>query len=153
MTALTLRPARPTDACRLGALLTDAVEDVPWKPRLRSAAEDIAEAGRMIEAGWVTVAEAPERRILGFLAREGAYVHALMIAAEAQGQGIGRRLVDDAKDRSPELRLWTFARNERARRFYAREGFAEIARTDGAGNDEGLADIHFHWSREGIPHE
>ncbi|MHA6344955.1 GNAT family N-acetyltransferase [Roseivivax sp. CAU 1761] len=145
--AIALRPARPTDAGRLGALLTEAVAGPGWKPRLRSGAEDIAEAGRMIDFGWVSVAEDRRGRILGFLAREGGYVHALIVAAEAQGRGIGRQLVAAAKAEAPELRLWTFARNRRARRFYEREGFAEIARGDGRGTDEGLADVQFRWRR------
>ena len=55
-----------------------------------------------------------------------------------------------AKDRSDRLELWCFQRNEAARRFYAREGFAEVEWTEGADNDEGLPDVRLVWqaSRE-----
>ncbi len=40
------------------------------------------------------------------------------------GQGIGARLLTFAKRHRPEgLRLWTFASNVRAQRFYERQGF------------------------------
>lgn len=145
---IALRPARPTDAGRLGALLTEAVATPAWKPALRSAAQDIAESGRMIDFGWVTVAEDFEGRLAGFVAREEAYVHALIVAPWARGAGVGRRLLAAAKTDSPELLLWTFEKNHGARRFYAREGFAEVARTAGHATDEGLADVHFRWQRE-----
>ncbi len=40
-----------------------------------------------------------------------------------------------AKVGRERLTLWAFQQNGAALRFYAREGFAEIARTDGAGNE------------------
>ncbi|TNF17201.1 MAG: GNAT family N-acetyltransferase, partial [Rhodobacteraceae bacterium] len=75
--SVVLRPARSTDAGKLGSMITEAAGSRPWKPRLHSGAEDIAHAGAMIENGWVTVAEASRTgALLGFLAREGAYIHA-----------------------------------------------------------------------------
>ena len=52
------------------------------------------------------------------------------------------------KARAGRLWLWTFQANLGAQRFYLREGFAEVRRTDGAGNDEGLPDIQYHWPAE-----
>ena len=50
-----------------------------------------------------------------------------------------------AKARRPEgLTLWTFVANEGARRFYAREGFVEVGRTEGE-NEEGLPDVLLAW--------
>lgn len=147
-----LRPARPTDAGTLGEMMTEAVSDRPWKPRLHSGAEDIAHAGEMIERGWVTVAESRDGgSLLGFLAREGAYVHALFIAPAAQGCGIGRQLVSAAQAESPRLELWTFEANGRAKRFYERAGFAIVARGDGTSNAEGLPDIHYRWEAPVAP--
>lgn len=144
-----LRPATPTDAGRLGAMIGAAVVSHPWKPRLHSAAEDIAHAGTMIERGWVTVAAAPDSAApLGFLARDGAYVHALFVAPEAQGAGIGRALIEHAKAQSPQLDLWTFAANEGAQRFYERAGFAVLERGDGSQNEEGLPEIRYRWQAE-----
>ena len=51
----------------------------------------------------------------------------LYIAPGHQGHGIGRRLVDLAKAVSPAgLTLYTFQVNERARRFYERNGFTVV---------------------------
>ncbi|MCA0939556.1 GNAT family N-acetyltransferase [Salipiger pacificus] len=140
-----LRPARPTDAGSLGAMITDAVAAHAWKPTLHSGAEDIAHAGTMIERGWVTVAETPGGALLGFLAREGAYVHALFVTPEAQGCGIGRTLLEDAQRTARRLELWTFLANNRAQRFYERAGFAVTRRGDGSANEEGLPDLFYVW--------
>ncbi|EPX82051.1 GNAT family N-acetyltransferase [Salipiger mucosus] len=144
-----LRPARSTDAGTLGALMTEAVAQRAWKPRLHSGAQDIAHAGRMIDAGWVTVAEDAAGAPLGFLAREGAYVHALFVAGPARGTGLGRALIGEAQRACDRLELWTFAANSGARRFYERAGFAEVHLGDGRDNDEGLPDVHYRWERRG----
>ena len=53
--------------------------------------------------------------------------------------------LDVAKAERPEgLTLWAFVANEGALRFYAREGFVEVARTDGD-NEEGLPDVMLRW--------
>ncbi|MEC9103792.1 MAG: GNAT family N-acetyltransferase, partial [Pseudomonadota bacterium] len=108
-----------------------------------SEAENIAHLGRLIDLGWVRVAV--DGVIRGFLAREGAYVHALYVARGARGSGIGRRLIEDAKAQVDQLELHTFEANAGARRFYLRMGFAEAERSDGARNDEGLPDIRYVW--------
>lgn len=141
-----LRAARSTDAGKLGAILSGFVEATPWMPRLHSRAEDIAFAGTMIDRGWVTVAEAGE--VLGFVARDGDEVTCLYTAPQAQGQGVGKALIAHAKSGRDRLELWTFQANAGARRFYRREGFAEVAQGDGAGTDEGLPDVQLVWQRK-----
>jgi ribosomal protein S18 acetylase RimI-like enzyme len=55
-------------------------------------------------------------------------------------------LLDTAKARRPEgLRLWVFQRNEGARAFYAKHGFTEVERTDGAANEEREPDVLLAW--------
>ena len=147
MSTVLLRPARPTDAGATGAILTAFNEDTPWMPKLHSGAETISFTGHLIERGWVDVAEA-EGQVTGFLAREGEAIHALYIAPDAQGQGIGTALLQRAQAASPRLSLWTFQANTGAQRFYKRHGFAEVLRTSGTGNDEKLPDIRMFWQRE-----
>ena len=65
------------------------------------------------------------------------------------GQGRGKALLDHAKDQETGLTLWTFIANQRARRFYAREGFSEVGRTEGD-NEEGLPDMRLSWDRHPI---
>ena len=85
---------------------------------------------------------------VGFLARSGEDIPALYLAPAARGRGIGKALLDRAKVAAPRLCLWTFRDNVGARAFYEREGFREIARTEGE-NDEGLPDVRLQWERAG----
>lgn len=141
-----LRPATPLDAGRVGAILSSWIDETPWMPRIHTRAEDIAHADMLVERGWVTICESSDD-LLGFIARDGDDIHALYIAPDARGQGIGSKLLTDAKRREDALTLWTFQHNIRAQAFYERHGFAEVERTDGARNDEGLPDIRYHWQR------
>ncbi|WP_239520544.1 GNAT family N-acetyltransferase [Pseudooceanicola aestuarii] len=140
---LTLRPARTTDAGAVGAILSDYTDHTPWLPRLHSRAEDIAHAGLLIDRGWTRLALVDDV-IRGFLAREGAQIHALYVARGWRGAGIGARLLRGAMAECARLDLWTFVANDAAQRFYRRHGFAEARRTAGE-NDEGLPDILFSW--------
>lgn len=146
MTAVTLRPATPLDAGRVGAILSGWIDETDWVPRIHTRAEDIAHASTMVDRGWVTVAEL-EGAITGFLARDAADIHALYIDAGARRLGIGTQLLADAMAQADQLELWTFQRNTRAQAFYERHGFAAIERTNGAENDEGLPDICYIWQR------
>ena len=143
-----LRAARPLDAGSLGAILSAVTDVTPWLPRLHSRAEDLSIAGRMVDAGWVTVAETSQ--IEGFVAQRGDEVLALFVAPGARGNGVGRRLLETAKAGRVRLTLWTFQANDRAQAFYAREGFREIERTDGTDNDEQLPDVHYVWESEAL---
>ena len=151
----TLRPARSTDAGKIGEILHRFEMETPWMPKQHSGAEAIAFCGVMIDRGWVTVAES-EGAVLGFLARDDGEICSLYIAAGACGRGIGKHLLDAAKRQVLEgcdharLSLWTFQANKGARRFYQREGFAEVQRSDGARNEEGLPDIEYVWICDGF---
>jgi len=143
-----LRPARPVDAGTMGDILYDFQLETYGTPKMWSGAETIAYCGEMIERGWVTVAEAAGR-VVGFLARDRAEVCALYVAPGARGDGIGQDLLDAAKEGRDRLWLQVLEGNAGARRFYRRNGFDEIARSDGAENDENLPDITMLWQREG----
>ena len=58
------------------------------------------------------------------------------------GRGIGADLLAVAKRERPDgLRLWTFASNTGAQRFYERHGFVAVRRTDGRDNEERAPDV------------
>ena len=145
-----LRKAQPTDAGRIGDILHGFTRDNDWMPELHSAAETIGFCGTMIDRNWVTVAEL-DGQVEGFLARDRAQIHSLYLSRGLRGQGIGTRLLSQAKAQSDRLELYVFQANPGAARFYLREGFVEVARSDGSGNDENLPDIKFTWSREVSP--
>lgn len=142
-----LRAARSTDAGKVGAILSDFVARTDWMPKLHTAAEDIGFAGKMIDRGWVRVAE-NQTGIVGFIARDGAEVNALYVNTPAQRSGIGAAFLDEAKAEMPNLELWTFQSNTPALAFYAAQGFHEVRRTDGAENDEKLPDVRLAWERD-----
>lgn len=144
-----IRDANGTDAGAVGAILSGFIDDTPWMPRVHSRAEDLSFAGTMVDRGWVRIA-ARGREVVGFLTRNDAFIHALYLRPDAQGQGIGKALIDDAKHATGLLELAAFQANAGAIRFYTREGFTETARTDGRDNDEGLPDVQMRWIR---PHQ
>jgi GNAT superfamily N-acetyltransferase len=70
----------------------------------------------------------------------------LYVRPDRLGEGVGRRLLDRAKEQSPAgLRLYTFQVNERARRFYERNGFIAEWFGDGSANEEGQPDVRYVW--------
>lgn len=147
MSAVLIDPARPADARRIGLILSGWVDETDWMPRIHSRDQDQAHAADLVSRGWVIVAKRCGE-VVGFLARDDAEVHALYVAHNARGQGVGKALLERAKQGHDWLGLWTFQANERAQFFYRREGFHELRRTNGADNDEGLPDIRFEWSRD-----
>ena len=85
--------------------------------------------------------------IVGFAARDGAWLEHLYVKVGCTGLGIGSRLLDvvinEAKLVTPVLRLYAFQCNEAARRFYERHGFTAVAFGDGSGNEEGEPDVRY----------
>ena len=144
--SLTLRPARSTDAGKLGTILSEAIAAQSWMPQLHTGAEDIAHMGDLIDRGWITVCESGGA-LTGFIALDGPRIQSLYVLGSAQNAGIGRALLDWAKTDRARLELWTFQANEAAQRFYLANGFEEAQRTDGAGNEEGLPDVRYIWTR------
>lgn len=141
---VTLRSARSTDAGKVGAILTAFAAETAWMPRLHSAAEDVQFAGKMIDRGWVTVAETPQG-VAAFSAHNAAEVHALYVASGHRRQGLGSALLRAMQATAPRLEVWTFQANAPAQRFYTRHGFVETTRTDGRDTDEQLPDIRYVW--------
>lgn len=64
-------------------------------------------------------------RVAGFLSlvAEGRHIGGLFVAPEAQGRGIGRRLVETAAEAHGPLTVEVYAANAEARAFYGALGF------------------------------
>lgn len=143
---LSLRAARPEDAPAIGRILSDWIDETDWMPRVHKREDEQSFAAELVRRGWVTVAR-KGGAVVGFMARNGEDVVALYIDGPARGQGVGAALIARAKRKVRRLELWTFQFNHAARGFYEGQGFVEVARTGGAGNDEKLPDIKYLWEK------
>ena len=162
---MTADAADPTDAATAGpvadiairrAVASDATEvaDVFLASSAATYTFPLAHADDDVRA-WVRdvlVAEAETwvaadaGGVVGLLTVAPGWVEQLYVRPDRLGRGIGRRLLDHAKERSPEgLRLYTFQVNERARRFYERNGFVAEWFGDGSANEEGQPDVRYVW--------
>ena len=156
MDAIRITPGdRERHAAACATILNDWIDATGWMPRIHtpeSARDFVADILFAMRRVWVAedwVAEdlvVEGREVLGFLALdiEGT-ITALYVAAAARGRGVGRALLDRAKSEGRLLELWAFQPNRGARRFYEREGFQEVRRTDGD-NEEGVPDVLMRWN-------
>ena len=61
--------------------------------------------------------------IVGFIGLMDTFVAGLFVKDGMQSKGIGKHLIDYAKDQKEQLSLTVYQKNERAVRFYQREQF------------------------------
>ena len=87
-----------------------------------------------------------DQGIQGFLGLNGEYIEGIFVSEQAQSHGIGKCLLDCAKDRKPALRLNVYQKNVRAIRFYRREGFQ--IRRSGLDAATGEPEYEMLWRRE-----
>lgn len=119
-----IRPMGPADLDPVSGLWLDTnlqahsfVPPAYWRDHLEEVRVQLAQAE-------VYVCEDPDQPgILGFLGLQGDYLAGLFVRREAQGGGIGRRLLDQAKEGRGRLVLHVYKHNPRAAAFYRREGF------------------------------
>lgn len=95
---------------------------------------------------WVATDRSDDDRVIALLGLSDTMVEQLYVRPEWIGRGVGRELLELAKRRRPDgLELYCFAANDRARRFYERNGFAAVAFGDGSGNMERQPDVLYRW--------
>lgn len=87
---------------------------------------------RQIAELWLPTAETmvyeTDGCVVGFLALMGNEVGGIFVDPDYQGRGIGRALMDAARDSRPFLELDVFELNSIARRFYDMYGFEFVDR-------------------------
>ena len=69
-----------------------------------------------------------KNRIEGFVGLDQEYIAGIFVRKEVRSEGIGKALLDFVKEKKQELTLNVYRKNERAVRFYEREGFQIIER-------------------------
>jgi GNAT superfamily N-acetyltransferase len=142
---MTLRPATPADAPAMARILRGWADQTGWMPGLHRPDEDVGFCAHLVATHAVSVLDLSGPR--GFLARDRAEIVALFLAPQVRGLGHGTALLDRAKAASDHLSLWTFSANPGAIAFYRRNGFAELAQSDGRGNEERMPDVRMAWQR------
>jgi GNAT superfamily N-acetyltransferase len=104
-------------------------------------------ASHVVRESELWLAEDADGALAGILVLDGDWLDQLYVEPGLTGRGIGSRLVELAKRERPGgLRLWTFASNLGAQRFYERHGFVATRRTDGRDNEERAPDILYTWA-------
>ncbi|UZM91665.1 GNAT family N-acetyltransferase [Pseudomonas putida] len=68
-----------------------------------------------------------EGRVLGFMSLHENRLEALFVSSHAQGRGLGRQLLQEAKRLRTALELNVYSANERAIAFYQAGGFSTVA--------------------------
>jgi len=149
---LVIRRPNPADFAKETTAVADVfiaarAQTLPKVKRVHSSAEihawmrDVVFPRRSIRIAQVG------DEIVGFAARDGAWLEHLYVKPGWTGKGIGQQLLDvivaEAKMVTPVLRLYTFQCNVGARRFYERAGFAAVEFGNGSNNEESEPDIRY----------
>ncbi|WP_417900858.1 GNAT family N-acetyltransferase [Bacillus sp. CSS-39] len=88
-----------------------------------------------------------DKKVVGIIAYNESHISQLYIHIAYQGLGIGKRLLERAKDQSTgRLTLYTFEINTKAQQFYESNGFKFVG--SGHENEENLSDILYAWTAE-----
>lgn len=140
-----IRPATEADAAGIAAFCRDIrLDTVPIIHSEQEVALWIRETLIARQSSWVL---AEQEKIVGWIDVHRGCLEQLYCPRGETGKGFGKRLLDFAKQLSPDgLKLFTFQVNSGARRFYAREGFVEDYWGDGSDNEEGEPDVRMVWS-------
>ncbi len=138
-----IRLAKPADAAGITTVLwTSRRQAMPWLKERYTEADALHWVGHVLLATsqvWVAVQDG---QIVGYAALGGDVLEQLYILPGFQQQGTGTRLLAVACEAAGDrLSLYAFARNLGARRFYERHGFAVVAESDGARNEEREPDV------------
>ena len=139
--------ATESDAAEITALyLSSRLEALPFVQTVHTDSEVLDWMRNVLLKRGETVVARRCGTIVGFAALVGDALDQLYVLPGHYRCGIGRKLLDRAKTRSPNrLDLYTFQRNERARGFYESQGFRAINPSDGARNEEKEPDIFYEW--------
>src|SRR5262249_31338230 len=118
-----VRPSREHDIDTIAEVFVASFGGLTFLPTLHTDGQTRAWFRTvMVRSHDVWIAET-EHRVVGFVALKDDLVGHLYVHPDAQNRGVGTALLDRAKlERTIGFRLWTFQRNEGARRFYERHG-------------------------------
>jgi GNAT superfamily N-acetyltransferase len=143
------RSATPSDAKAASEIIHAWDAEMDWMVPLDTVASMTEFWADRIEKsqGWVAEADGV---VVGFCVRTDDNIDALYVVRAARGQGVGKRLLDLAKEDRDWITVWAYEANAEARRFYRREGLVEISREMETYEDgSSLMDVEHRWTRSG----
>jgi putative acetyltransferase len=140
-----LRRGEPEDVAPVARMMRSTYDRMTFIPRLHTPEEDLAYVTGLFADHEAWVAD-DGVNVLGFAILSADVLLQIHVDPDQQNQGIGTRLLDQAKERRPAgFSLWTFQKNVGARRFYERHGLEVVQETDGEGNEEREPDVQYAW--------
>ena len=143
---ITIRPAGAADAGDVADVYLASFHATYDFPLAHTDEEVRAWIRDEIEARGTWVALDSAGTTVGMMSVKPGELDQLYVRPDRLGEGIGRRLLELAREQSPAgLTLYTFQVNARARRFYERNGFVAEWFGDGLANEEGQPDVRYAW--------
>ena len=122
-----------------------------YLPTLHTPEEDLGYYADFFVRHEIWIAEEGDRMV-GFAVLSEDELQQIHVAADSQNRGIGTALFRHAMERRPDgFVLWTFQKNEGARRLYERLDCRIVQLTDGSGNEEREPDVQYEWRPEVSP--
>lgn len=118
---------------------------LPYLPELHTPEEDLNFISTVVFPKCEVYIAKDNETIVGFCAFREGWIDHLYLLPQYQGKGIGPKLLALAKAANTEIQLWTFQKNDVARKFYESHGFLIAEMTDGEGNEEKEPDIRYLW--------
>ena len=137
-----IRLAAPQDADTCARIVSDWVERTDWIPHHFCEEELAAMIAEAMPNREIFLIGEPAR---GYLSLNPEQNHIGALYVDRPGEGLGKALMDRAKEGRGFLQLNTHEPNEAAQRFYRREGFEVTERIPEGG--DGLPELHMEWRR------
>lgn len=123
----TCRSSKGSDALACAKIIREWGDKTPWMAALDDLKPMAASWKDMLASDTSWVAER-DGQVVGFCVREDDNITGLYVASDAQSCGVGKALLDLAKQDRDWITVWVYEKNLRARAFYAREGLVDIGR-------------------------
>ncbi len=138
-----------SDASATARLHRASFDDrLPWLAGLHTPDEDQAYFANVVFDECEVWGSFNGHDLVGFIAFRENWIDQFYVLPAFQNRGVGGSLLAAAQARFCELHLWTFQRNEPARRFYESRGFSVAEKTDGSRNEEHEPDVRYVWCRK-----
>lgn len=141
----TYRRGTPADAPACVDIIVEWAEQSPWLDELDPRSDLIPFWTELFGHELVWIAEI-NGQIAGFCTRGDDNIGALYVSDNHRSKGLGKHLLDLAKEDRDWITVWAYEANKAARRFYRREGLVEISRE--MEEHSNLVNVEHQWHRK-----